>query len=136
MLFRSSRIAKLSSTMLSYAGHEVTVYVEAYDCLRALFILDTSSACCEDAQAASLPIDVLILDLHLPTLSGLEVVRLLRDSPCTNKLPLIFCTAATSSEIDLACTIAPEAILVQKPFKLQALISAITHVLPETRQQS
>ncbi len=136
LLEDNSRIAKLSATMLGYAGHEVTIYGEALDCLRALSLLDVPPPHTEDAQVLALPIDVLIIDLHLPSLSGLEVVRLLRASPCTSTLPLIFCTAATHSEIHLALTIAPEAVLVEKPFKLQALLSAITRVLPESEQPS
>jgi CheY-like chemotaxis protein len=129
------RIAKLSAIMLGYAGHEVTIYTEAFDCLRALSILDTCSVQTpipyEHAQVSSLPIDVLILDLHLPTMSGLDVVRLLRTHPSTCTLPLIFCTAATSAEVNLALSIVPEAYLVEKPFKLQTLVMAIAHVLPE-----
>lgn len=129
------RIAKLSAIMLGYAGHEVTIYTEAFDCLRALSILDPSHAPTfvgsEEGQVSLPPIDVLILDLHLPTMSGLDVVRILRKNSLTCKLPLIFCTAATSAEINVALTIAPEACLVEKPFKLQDLVSAITCVLPE-----
>lgn len=128
------RIAKLSAIMLGYAGHEVTIYTEAVECLRALAILDlptiSSSLPLEDVSSPPLPIDVLILDLHLPTMSGLEVMRLVRNHPATCKLPLIFCTAATSAEIQLAFAIAPEAYLVEKPFKLQALVEAIAHVRP------
>lgn len=130
------RIAKLSAIMLGYAGHEVTIYAEALDCLRALSLLDSPPVYTEGAQIWALPIDVLIIDLHLPTLSGLEVVRLLRGNPCTRKLPLIFCTAATSSEIELALTMAPDAALVEKPFKLQTLVSAIARVLPESEHPS
>jgi CheY-like chemotaxis protein len=129
------RIAKLSAIMLGYAGHEVTIYTEAFDCLRALSILDICSVQTpipyEHAQVSPLPIDVLILDLHLPTMSGLDVVRLLRTHPSTCTLPLIFCTAATSAEVNLALSIVPEAYLVEKPFKLQTLVMAIAHVLPE-----
>lgn len=128
------RIAKLSAIMLGYAGHEVTIYTEAFDCLRALSVLESSPVQTpishENMQMTLLPIDVLILDLHLPTISGLDVVRLLRNHPLTCSLPLIFCTAATSAEINLALSIVPEAYLVEKPFKLQTLVSAIAHVLP------
>lgn len=131
LLEDNHRIAKLSAIMLGYAGHEVTVYPEAFDCLQALSLLGSLHEQEPDTQTSPLPIDVLILDLHLPTMSGLDVVRLLRSHPSTYKLPLIFCTAATASEINLAFTIAPEACLVEKPFKLQSLVSAIAHVLPD-----
>jgi len=120
LLEDNSRIAKLCATMLSYTGHDVTVYANAFECLDALVVLDASLW-----PASSLPIDVLILDLHLPALPGLEVLRILRASTRTSALPLIFCTAAAHTEIDQAFTIAPDATLVEKPFKLQSLVSAI-----------
>jgi CheY-like chemotaxis protein len=132
------RIARLCATMLHYAGHEVVIYADPQECLCAL--TPPPSACshtfldrgCE--EVILLPIDVLILDLHLPIMSGLEVLRLLKNCPRTCGLPLIFCTAATTSEINGALALAPTAALVEKPFKLQALVSAITRVLPTSIQ--
>ncbi len=128
------RIAKLCATMLGYAGHEATIYMDARECLQALAVYDPfcgqSSSARGSVEIYSLPIDALILDLHLPTMPGLEVLRLLRISPRTRALPLIFCTAATLSEVNMAFTIAPNATLVEKPFRLQALVSAISKVLP------
>jgi CheY-like chemotaxis protein len=128
------RISKLCATMLHYAGHEVTIYMDAQECLQALSVLDSPLerlAPDHEASVASLlPIDVLILDLHLPTMPGLEVLRLLRTDPRTCVLPLIFCTAAPPSEVNAAFTLAPDAMWVEKPFKLQALVSAISRSLP------
>jgi DNA-binding response OmpR family regulator len=133
------RIARLCATMLHYAGHEVVIYADPQECLCALAppgmrpplqsFLDRGWE-----EIAVLPIDVLILDLHLPIMSGLEVLRLLKSCPRTCGLPLIFCTAATTSEIDGAFALAPNAALVEKPFKLQALVSAITRVLRSSMQ--
>ena len=66
---------------------------------------------------------------------GLEVLQLLRSHARTSVLPLIFCTAAPISEINLALTIAPDAALVEKPFKLQTLVNAISDslVMPESQ---
>lgn len=134
------RIARLCVTMLNYAGHDVTHYMEASECLHALAILDPSLmrsstsfpsfANRGDVERGPLPIDVLILDLHLPTLPGLDVLRCLRANQRTRALPLIFCTAATTAEINLALTIAPDATLVEKPFRLQTLVSAISTAVP------
>lgn len=129
------RISKLCATMLSYAGHDVTVYADADECLQALFVFDASLMRLvprHDETSHLLPIDVLILDLHLPTMPGVELLRILRSSAHTSTLPLIFCTAATGVEISQAMEIAPEATLVEKPFKLQALVSAISAVLPRS----
>lgn len=134
------RIAKLCAMMLSYANHDVTIYSDGLECLRAFAILDLSLSQIPSqngvVEAASLPIDVLILDLHLPTITGLEVLHILRAYPHTCSLPLVFCTAAPDSEIKQAFTIAPKATLVEKPFKLQTLVAAIAQVLPASFQKS
>lgn len=127
------RIAKLCVTMLQYAGHQVVIYEHPHECLDALLPerdehLSTSSVSVQ-TKAQILPVDVLILDLHLPDMTGIEVLRFLRSNPRTQELPLIFCTAATSSEIALALRLAPHASFVEKPFSFQDLVSAISHVL-------
>lgn len=139
LLEDNTRIAKLCVTMLGYAGHDVTVYIDACECLRALAAPDPfltplgtpapSPSGKGPERDRSLPIDVLILDLHLPTMTGLEALHHLRNNPRTCRLPLIFCTAATPSELNMAFAIAPEATLVEKPFRLQALTSAISDAL-------
>jgi CheY-like chemotaxis protein len=76
-----------------------------------------------------LPVEVLILDLHLPDMNGFELLHHLQTHPNTRSLPLIFCTAATENEVNQALSIAPRAWVVWKPFKLQALTSAINEAL-------
>ena len=75
LLEDNHRISKLCATMLNYVGHDVIVYIDGVECLDALSFLNPSLW---QASSFSLPIDVLILDLHLPTLSGLEVLQTLR----------------------------------------------------------
>ena len=133
LLEDNSRIAKLCVTMLNLAGHEVTVYEHADECLDALLSVEmTCNTLAEQPFKASrpnLPVEVLILDLHLPDINGFEVLRHLQSHTITRSLPLIFCTAATDTEVRQALSIAPRACVVWKPFKLQALTSAITEVL-------
>lgn len=129
LLEDNAGIAKMSATMLHYRGHQVAVYACARECLQALSVLDT----CLDGRLSSmhsrLPLDVLVLDLHLPDIDGVEVLLRLRSHPRTRSLPLIFCTAATSAEVARAMKIAPHAGLVRKPFHLDELSEAITSAL-------
>jgi CheY-like chemotaxis protein len=140
LLEDNMRIAKLCVTMLHYAGHDVMLYMDAQECLQSLAVLDLfklpSFLGKGPGEFTPLPIDVLILDLHLPTMPGLDVLRFLRSHPRTLALPLIFCTAAPISEINIALQIAPDAALVEKPFKLQTLVNAITESLAPEGQPS
>ena len=124
------RIAKLCATILQYAGHQVFIYKHPQVCLDALL---PSSVLCSNKQvkvaSGSPPIDVLILDLHLPDIPGLDVLRSLRSHPTTQSLPLICCTAAMPSEIADAMRIAPNIFFVEKPFTYQELISSVATVL-------
>jgi CheY-like chemotaxis protein len=62
-------------------------------------------------------------------MNGIEVLHYLTSHPYTQTLPLILCTAATDTDIIKALRIAPHAAIVEKPFKLDALITAISTVL-------
>jgi len=75
-----------------------------------------------------LPVEILILDLSLPDINGIEVLHYLTTHPHTRSLPLIVCTAAIN-EIEKARRIAPHAGIVEKPFKLETLVSAIASAL-------
>jgi DNA-binding response OmpR family regulator len=130
LLEDNTRIAKLCAMMLCYAGHEVSIYEHPRECLRALHLCPDMRP--SDEVGSSLlppPIDVLILDLHLPDISGIEVIHLLRSQPRTTSIPLIFCTAATPNEISHAMRLAPKADFLEKPFSYRSLVSAIANAL-------
>src|SRR6266581_4134271 len=112
LLEDNDRIAKLCATFLDLAGHQVTIYDTSFDCLRALFSYGNT----EDAA------------LSQPDINGIEVLHYLTTHPHTQSLPLIVCTAAIN-EIEKARRIAPHAGIVEKPFKLETLVSAIASAL-------
>lgn len=133
LLEDNARIAHLFAMLLNHAGHQVTIYGHAQQCLQALLsgksINDNSHSLQMSPEALSLPIEVLILDLSLPDIDGVEVLRYLQSHPDTQALPLIICTAAVGSEVARALRVAPHAGLLGKPFKFQALVSAIDAAL-------
>jgi len=47
-------------------------------------------------MAATNPIDVVLLDIHLPEIDGFQVLRRLREQPKYRNLPIIALTADTS----------------------------------------
>src|SRR6266516_6601510 len=133
LLEDNARIAKLCATFLHYAGHQVTVYETSRKCLHAFFpeskMHNTLPSFHETIQPYTLPVEVLIMDLSLPDISGIDVLRYLTTHPLTQALPLILCTAAANAEVARALCVAPHAGIVEKPFKLQTLISAISTAL-------
>lgn len=133
LLEDNTRIAKLCATMLQYAGHHVVIYEHPHACLQALLPQATPDAQWKTpvrvAPSTSLSVDVLILDLHLPDMDGMEVIQYLSAHPRTRSLPLIFCTAATPSEIAQALSMAPHACFIEKPFTFQQLTSTVKSAL-------
>ena len=125
-------IARLTATMLNYTGHQVTIYEHPRDCLKALSlttICRTSPSTHVSNADIMLPVELLILDLHLPDIGGFQILELIQSNNHTRSLPLIFCTAATAREIDYALRLAPQAYLIEKPFKMETLLSAVSHIL-------
>ncbi|TMB83155.1 MAG: response regulator [Chloroflexi bacterium] len=139
LLEDNDRIAKLCATFLHFAGHQVIIYDNSLDCLQALFSQRRSQknsfSTLETAGLSSLPVEVLILDLSLPDINGIEVLRYLTSHPHTQSLPLIICTAATGADIAKARQVAPHVSIIEKPFKFQTLIAAISSALEPTTAQ-
>lgn len=84
-------------------------------------------------KLAQAPPDLLLLDLKLPRLHGIELLRKLRKSPRTSNLPVIITTGAYRGEpyARVARELGVSAYL-EKPFKSSALLTAITAALSAT----
>src|SRR5262245_20300061 len=77
--------------------------------------------------------DLLILDLNLPVLGGLEVCRILRSRPATSRVPIIMVTARTSegdrvTGLDLGADD-----YITKPFSLRELSARVRAALRRGR---
>ncbi len=137
LLEDNPRIARLCTTLLQYAGHEVTVYDTSKKCLHALLADANSfesfgSVSLQPSCPHALPVEVLILDLSLPDIDGIDVLKYLTAHPQTRALPIIVCTAAANSELVKARHVAPHASIVEKPFHLKTLVAAISTALDAT----
>jgi len=100
---------------LHQAGHAVQVAADPEEGLRSL--IDT-------------PPDLILLDLDLPYLNGLEVLQALRSDPASQKIPVIIVTGNADEEVNDRCrTIGIDGFLT-KPFKAEHLIKAIAKALP------
>ena len=87
------------------------------------------------SHAVSAVPDMVVMDIQLPGLSGLEVARELRNSPPTRHIPLIAATGLShSTQIDEARRAGFDAVIV-KPCNPDVLITEIRRLLAEPRRE-
>jgi two-component system KDP operon response regulator KdpE len=97
---------------------------------RGYDVTSAASASVALAQIRRLPPDVLVLDLGLPDLDGLEVIRELRDyGP---ELPIIVLSARSGSHDKVAALDLGAVDYVTKPFDMDELIARLRAVIRRT----
>ena len=80
--------------------------------------------------------DLIVLDLNLPVLSGLEVCRILRSRPSTATVPIIMLTARTSESDRVTGLDVGADDYITKPFSLRELAARVRAVLRRGRTES
>ena len=75
------------------------------------------------------PPDLIILDLNLPVIGGLEVCRILARGPATSRVPIIMLTAKTSESDRVNGLDVGADDYVTKPFSLRELAARVRAVL-------
>jgi len=98
--------------ILRHAGHSVQMAVSGE---KVLDILDN------DADA----VDMLILDMNMPKMSGLEVVKTVRFLDASHSLPIIMLTADATPETHAASMSAGADAFLTKPVDARALLERI-----------
>ena len=80
--------------------------------------------------------DLIVLDLNLPVLSGLEVCRILRSRPNTATVPIIMLTARTSESDRVTGLDVGADDYITKPFSLRELAARVRAVLRRGRTEA
>ena len=80
--------------------------------------------------------DLIVLDLNLPVLSGLEVCRILRSRPNTATVPIIMLTARTSESDRVTGLDVGADDYITKPFSLRELAARVRAVLRRRRAEA
>ncbi|MCH7843757.1 MAG: response regulator [Chloroflexi bacterium] len=88
--------------------------------------------------------DLVLLDVIMPLMSGIQVLHRLREDPATERLPVIMLTAFFPSDELSGVLDAPHTYLVTKPWRRgmlksavdSALAQAMDPVLPQTNEGS
>ena len=113
-------IAELVDRYLQKAGFATEVLSSGRDALKAL---------------ADRPPDLLILDLMLPHVDGLEICRVARGNPRTGAIPIIMLTARVDeSERIVGLEIGADD-YIAKPFSPNELVARVRALLRRTQRQ-
>jgi DNA-binding response OmpR family regulator len=75
--------------------------------------------------------DLLVLDLMLPTISGLEVCKAVRANPSTGELPILIMTARGEEEIRRLVLSLGANDYLAKPFSPRELVARVRTLLPQ-----
>lgn len=84
-----------------------------------------------DALAARRP-DLLVLDVGLPGLSGIDIFDLVRNDPQWQAMPILFLTASPEKARGAFSSTGVHRVMA-KPFEVEELLSAVRQMLGEPR---
>jgi CheY-like chemotaxis protein len=102
-------------------GDEVQIAKDGDEALEYLF----ATGDYKDRDADDLP-EIVILDLKLPTISGLEVLQQIRENEITKLLPVIILTSSDQEEEKIESYRLGANSFVRKPMQFSDFIMAVT----------
>ena len=83
------------------------------------------------ASALAAPPDLILMDIQLPKMSGLDATRQLRNDPRTAAVPIIVVTSFALSGDEQKATAAGATAYLAKPYSPRALLAKIREIVPE-----
>jgi two-component system, cell cycle response regulator DivK len=83
------------------------------------------------ASALATPPDLILMDIQLPKVSGLDATRQLRDDPRTAAVPIIVVTSFALSGDEQKATAAGATAYLAKPYSPRELLAKIREIVPE-----
>ncbi|MBJ6725122.1 response regulator [Geomesophilobacter sediminis] len=81
--------------------------------------------------AAGSAFDVIITDVYMPEVNGIDLARLLRETPEHRFTPIVFLTTESREEFQSQGNDAGATAWLTKPFSPKSLIDVIRQVVPE-----
>lgn len=100
--------------LLEDAGYTV---VPAADGQRAINLL-----------ADGLRVDLLLVDLRTPRVSGAQVLRYVQEDPALREVPVIVTTGMTPADVHVTADL-----VFEKPYDVMALLDAVQRLRPSSR---
>ena len=113
----ATTMRKMVSFTLRGVGHEV---LEAQDGVIAYNMLQTRS------------VDLVITDIHMPNMNGIELIRKLRALPRFGRTPILLLTTESDPAKKAEGRAAGATGWIIKPFSQEQLLAVITKLLPSS----
>lgn len=110
----SPSVRQVVKIVLSGAGYTV---IEASDGVEGL------------AKAKANPVSMVITDLNMPNMNGLELIRALRKVPSIVGVPIVFLTTESNDQAKQEAKSAGATGWITKPFKPEQLLSVATKLV-------
>ena len=110
----STSLREMIAFVLTEAGYDV---IEAQDGQDAMSKLNAS------------PVDMVITDLNMPLMNGIELTKSLRSTPSYKFIPIVFLTTESQIQKKEAAKEAGATGWIVKPFKPEQLLKVIKRVL-------
>ncbi|TWB44578.1 response regulator [Nitrospirillum viridazoti] len=110
----SSSVRQMVKLTLSGAGYDV---VQASDGAEGL------------AKAKDTAVDLVVTDLNMPVMNGLDLIRALRQLPAYRGVPILFLTTESDAEMKQAAKAAGATGWITKPFQQEQLVAVVRKVL-------
>lgn len=77
--------------------------------------------------------DLIISDIHMPTLNGFELIKKVRDFPKGDEIPCFLVSSKADATIRKKIDTSGADGFIKKPFEYESLISVIKDLLPESQ---
>ncbi|MEA1672030.1 response regulator [Nitrospirillum sp. BR 11163] len=110
----SSSVRQMVKLTLSGAGYNV---VQASDGAEGL------------AKAKDTTVDLVVTDLNMPVMDGLDLIRALRQLPAYRGVPILFLTTESDAGMKQAAKAAGATGWITKPFQQEQLVAVVRKVL-------
>ena len=110
----SPSIRQMIRVVLDPAGHTV---LEAADGAEGL------------AKAKSHPVDLVITDLNMPVMDGIEMIKHMRGLPALTGIPILFLSTESNDGVKQKAKAAGATGWITKPFSPEQLLGVVTNLV-------
>lgn len=112
-------VRKIVETSMKRAGIQCLAFHDGYEALR-VFHADLNK-----------PPDLVFLDINLPLIDGLDMLRLFKSHPRFDAMVVVILTSRDSVLDRVKCRLAGARAYLMKPFRTQDLLAVVSTYLPD-----